>query len=487
MKTPDSALHEIIHSLSIGERRNFIQWATAQGRVPNYLVLFKAIQAQKNYNEAQLKEEYPEFRSHSNFSVKKKELFDAILRSLREMGTGKNKPITAEIEEINILMERGQFSKALTKVHYCKNICRERELFHESIILLRLERKCYRNLDDPADYPTTVIRIENEIDQVLKLKENLDLFERAYETDFYVLINSFNTSREIGSALISKLAENPIFQSEEATRSVRALQIFHSVLKVIERSKNDFSATLHHTNQLIGLFESNTFLMEEDFNDYLRCLVNQANLFLYLGETTTAMEVATKIKNLTPPNASFKERIILSYFWVILPASNDNLFPKLRQEEINTLVELILTKQSYFPKATLMHNYYLLGAHHFWNSDFAEARKWFEEITLANWGRTNLTLQGASRLLILFCYYELGKMDLFEINFGPTLRYLKKHQVFSNVAKLILKPMATGLSFDMRAIIRQLETNYPKELDRFNNYLNLIRWLEISKTLSRQS
>ncbi|MCB9233301.1 MAG: hypothetical protein H6581_16710 [Bacteroidia bacterium] len=471
----------------MGERRNFVQWAKSMGKNPNYLVLFEEILGQETYNEDEIKKKHPGYAQHSNFSEKKKELFNAILRSLREVGVGKSKPITVEIEEITLLIGRYQFQKSITKIGLAKRKAIESEKFDETLILLRLEKRCLKVFEQPNPFQILVYQINKEIQRVKQLRENLEEYESVFETDFYILNNAFNSGRVFDQNLVSNIESNPLFLNPEHALSIRAKVIFFTVGITLKRARQNFKEARDYSNQLIKLFESNPFLAKEYFDDYLRNLFVNANLQFLTGNIPAGMDASLKIKRVNPANKTLKVRSISTYFLAVLPASNEAIIPRIEEQEIKEFASVLEKYRHYYSKERLLGNYFLIGLHYFWQANYRTARTYFEKITLHNWGNAYLKRQGVSKVLGLVCYCLTKEEDLFDLHYEPTVRYLFRNEIFTQVSIPFLRELKKGIDLKQEPVVslsdvEEIRNKEPEVFANFSNYFNLTRWAKMITT-----
>ncbi|MCB9236134.1 MAG: hypothetical protein H6581_31085 [Bacteroidia bacterium] len=443
MRVPDNSLPELIQSLTRRERKNFKKWALAGGQKPDYLVLFDAIQDQLHqqgkYNETEIIQRFPEYKKHSNFSVKKSDLYDSIIRSIREMGLGKNKALSIEIQEIEIILGKQLYEKALTKIGGAKRRAEKEEKFEELIILLRHEKGCRRFKEDESEYLESIHGIQLEIERIEKLRQNLSHFDAIYEKDYYILSNGFRNTGEYDPDILAKLQEYPLLKSEANAISVRAKRLFYILRRALLTAMGKFTE-LHIVNAaLLKLYAENEFLRDQDYEEFIICHSLQARFLILVGRVEDGLEYARKMLEIPLKQVSHQKKILENYFRVILPLSNDRLIPKLSNLEIEPFIQLIEKGGSQPQSVRQIEHYFWLGKHYLSICEFENAKKWFEKITLQNWGKNRLKIQGITRLLILICYAELNKFDLLELHSGPTLRFLKRNEMFYEIGQEMVR------------------------------------------------
>lgn len=99
MKTPSLDLFELIHSFSIYERRTFIElFSNTNNKDKNYLLLFREICKQKQYDETILKKK---FKNNIYFKQLKSNLYGIMLRFINYSSIHKN-----DYQEIHAMLQR---------------------------------------------------------------------------------------------------------------------------------------------------------------------------------------------------------------------------------------------------------------------------------------------------------------------------------------------------------------------------------------------
>ncbi|MGZ4061122.1 MAG: hypothetical protein ACXVPU_18975, partial [Bacteroidia bacterium] len=113
-------LHKLIKSLSQSEKRFFKIYASRHiiGDKNNYVSLFDAIAAQKNYDESSVKEKFKNERFTDRFAAVKNYLHQLILKSMRNFHAAST--IDIELKEmlidIDFLYQKGLY-KQCQKLH----------------------------------------------------------------------------------------------------------------------------------------------------------------------------------------------------------------------------------------------------------------------------------------------------------------------------------------------------------------------------------
>lgn len=112
--TPSRDLYDLVHSLAGAEKRYVRRTALLSGRETSWLRLFDAIDAQKEFDEEDLRRRLSGDAMLGNLSVAKRYAYYAVLRALRAYGTGRDfdSEMGEMIEEYKVLAHKGLHDQA---------------------------------------------------------------------------------------------------------------------------------------------------------------------------------------------------------------------------------------------------------------------------------------------------------------------------------------------------------------------------------------
>lgn len=136
-----SRLFDLIKNLSTHEKRYFRLYANLQSGKKLYLKLFDAIEKQKEYDSAKLKNQFKGEKFVENLAVTQSYLCEQILRSLRNLKSSfkVEKQVMNLIEEFELLKERGLYEHADSLLKKAKKIAEQKELHQLHCILIMKE------------------------------------------------------------------------------------------------------------------------------------------------------------------------------------------------------------------------------------------------------------------------------------------------------------------------------------------------------------
>ncbi|MBN8702226.1 MAG: hypothetical protein J0M08_04120 [Bacteroidetes bacterium] len=132
-------IHTLIHSLTKGEKRYFKMWVNKE-KGKNYIVLFDAIEKQKEYDEDELKLKLRETGISDNFAVIKNRLYNVIIDSMTYHNIDNNKYglVAYYITQIEYILNKGDADYAYFLYQKAEAIVKNKELIEMYPALLNV-------------------------------------------------------------------------------------------------------------------------------------------------------------------------------------------------------------------------------------------------------------------------------------------------------------------------------------------------------------
>jgi len=425
-------LFELIKSMSATEKRYFIVRAekirNIDGNIPDYYILFQLLVKREFFNEKEVAQELLKKvgkKSFSNFTVKKNELYDALMKRLKSYHFNKSKKsadyIKVLLQDSNFLFKRGLYQQANKKIRAARKMAEkcgdtlsliemnrlEREFLRTNRVvkmekrleeLHQEEKKLIKDLTVEAernkDYDNLLAKLltknrltnkkdveqlKSEYNHLEKFLDGKDLpiqaerFLLSSLISYYYLLGNNEQADSLMKLVFQWWKNNNLWKEKMPHYYISALS---NVLSTYNREKNysEFLKTL----EILEKFDINTqhektlrfyFLMHQRLMYYLNSgLINEA------CSLSKRIEKGLKVNNLSEAN-----HIML----------------------INNVVIA-----------------------HFLNSNFLECIRWIKFYKpFKKMARGKLKIQ-FSQILKLIAYYELGDMNNFDKTYGATLRYL---------------------------------------------------------------
>lgn len=272
MKTSE-ALYELIHSLTKNEKRYFKMYCSGlSGRDgSNYLLLFEALERQKEYDGEALKRSLKKPSLVKNLSSEKNYLFNLILDSL--LAYHKEQPE----HKIRIMMSKAQmlYDKSLVKASYkllmsAKKLAETYEKQSLMFDILSLQSRHFLHVTD-------VGLLENCVDEEYKLAQEIINVNR-YNYILTQLINSFTGTSYLRKAdqleHSDRIMQDELMQDESKALSLPAKIMFHHIWLYYYHAIGIPGNVLEINRKLLKLFEDNFDYTSVHLNDLLGVLAN---------------------------------------------------------------------------------------------------------------------------------------------------------------------------------------------------------------------
>ncbi len=297
----------LINSMSKSEKRFFKLSASIHSGEKNYLVLFNAIEKQKEYNEERIKRELKDRSFADNIAYEKNYLFKQVLKTLRNYHSGKSVDfqLTEMLEEISILHSRGLYKICEKTIVKAKKIAVDHERNAFLLELLKWEWDLMHSRFAIDEVEKNVKGILVQYETIMSKISNLNKY-KAIASD--VFVNTYKGAHIRGKEQqmnYSKLAALSLLSEESNALSYDARSYFYLLKSNLYFVRRDWKNAFSSTVKLAGLLESNPAKIEEEPRKYIVVLNNILSTCLALNKNEELFFYIEKMKN-------FAERIDVS-------------------------------------------------------------------------------------------------------------------------------------------------------------------------------
>ncbi|MBI2269902.1 MAG: hypothetical protein HYU69_06025 [Bacteroidetes bacterium] len=487
-------LHELIHSMSMNEKRYFkINTAgNAGGQDSTYLKLFNLIAAQKKYNEYKIKSGF-DTRAQKDLPVMKNYLYNLILKKLCSYNASSHIEIQLhdQLNEAFVLFQKGLYNHYEKKLKKIKAIAtryskpeilleiynRELKLIHFREDLSAMEDK-YGTLQRES---AEIINKINNRNQYYSLKNNMYLLLRKAgvsknkQTEYeygHLMKNSLMENKTQPLSPESKLSYYDIkaayytFGKTDPLKSIAALESKYELLQLLP--EKDHELIISRANTLINLSISyytlnnirKAFEMMRNLEHELEKWEKKLPSHIYLRITFTLHKIRA---TLFISMGNFKDGLYeLNLEEELLPFDNT----------INNIHDFYFTK-AYTHFALKQYTNSLSSINILLNSSTLKEQDKFYRRT---------------KFLQLQLYFEMGKTDLIEHEASMITRLHKNKAYVSKAEKLAFDFILN----DIHALTSQKQLKercslvkkqfeylkkYPKEKSAIEE-LNILDWIE---------
>ncbi|MDY8137098.1 hypothetical protein [Aquimarina sp. 2201CG5-10] len=453
-------LFYLIQSLTKSEKRYFK--LTVQGNESSeYLSLFDAIEDQKTYNEAKIKELFKHKTFINQLTTIKNYLKQRILQSLRNYHSkiSKNAELMDIIRNVEILFHKGQYAICESEL---KRAEKKAKNFQHDLLLFHIQdwkRKVHQALN-PQDFAAlkTIIQkqkntLESTNDYINLLLANIDpsQFSLSHKKNVSLQNKTLKTLHKYRKSLLDK-------------NSDKAKQIIESLIKE---------------------WEQNPELLKEYFPMYFSVCNNLLGFLVFKKQYKEAFVRILLIKQ----KALTVDKVSAALIKEKLRLYNIELEIHRNLKEIHTTHEVIKEIQDFITnnKTLVPDNYWLsfrfqFATIYFLKKDIKKTLYWVNDILNHQTKKDRQDLIRYTYWLNLLVHYELSNEFTLRYLIDAMKRYLKKHKNIELYEKLILKFLSKTVEYsttEKRKAFAQLQEQLQESPipDTVLGYVDFNRWI----------
>jgi len=273
---PSDHIFFLIKSLSKTEKGYFNKFAQRHGikANSNYLQLFKAIEAQDEYDEKLLDKKFNNSQLSGQIHVYKNYLYKLILRALHNYYTGNTS--TAKISELihysEILKERGLFIQAKKVLEQAKEIAEKYEKWE---LLLDVLKRLWDMFTDAEEFnKESEADVRKLYDEKKKVLSKLQLANEHYLYSSLFRIQKrtkgiYNIPRDFD--LYNNKLKLPVVD-EKALNSFELERVYYWSCSLYYDAQSDFVKSLEYLKKILALFNKHPYQVDENLQFYIHCL-----------------------------------------------------------------------------------------------------------------------------------------------------------------------------------------------------------------------
>lgn len=441
-KVGSDHIFQLIKSLSKSEKRHFKVYSSKHvlGDGNKYVELFDLIDAQKEYNEKELK-------SFKHLAALKKRLYEAVLKSLIVYHSEKSvyAKIKNQLRVVKIVFDKGLYAHALRIIEKTKKLTQKHDDFLSYVELLLWETNVMRSMGYKGTTEEKMNAIYREIYDSLNKYQNAKKY-RLLANLFSMRVMKYGVIRKISDLKkFQSIMNHSLMKSDSKALSDEAKNYYHFCQGSYYFLQSDFQTASSYINKALQIYEKNPQLRNEDLKQYLGSLQNKVICLFYLKKYTDVLSLAEKIK----------EEFVIS--------SKETVSENLRTRAFyftGCVTLLVYSKQGEFEKGMItltkwqqdIHNYHIqpLDKEYEWlyyfaankvcfgSGKFSEANRFLNKIIQETEGDLRHDLHCIARIISLVVHYEMGNHDLLQYMVKWTYRYLLKRNRLYKFETIVL-------------------------------------------------
>ncbi len=275
MSKADS-LSTLINSLTKSEKSYFKKFiaGTDNNTDKKYLLLFDAIEKQKDYDEAALKIKFKDEQFVKQFSVAKNYLFNVILKSLKlhQLEASVDNIIFNLLAECDILFKKTLYRESEKKLFKAQELAEKYDKFPA---LMEVYFRYHRYIIYRASFGESTITDQLYSDQlktIEKIKELVGYRKISYD---YRKISYSDKSPKEKEQMMKDLLKNPLLAEDFKPASIRPQLLYYNVQGLIHQGfYGDHKKAYAINKKFVDLLLSNPDFAAEERTTMLAALNN---------------------------------------------------------------------------------------------------------------------------------------------------------------------------------------------------------------------
>jgi hypothetical protein len=470
MKTSDD-LFRLVKSLSKTEKRYFRLFASMQRGEKKYLLLFDAIEAQEEYDEAELRERFKQERFVRQFNVAKKYLYEQILKVLRlyHDDSSARARIRDMIASAEILYEKGMSDQAVRMIDRAIHHAREHQLMGYAAEALKW--RAYLVTNDCTSAEEWGIIFE-EIEEGIDMFRNIAEYERLEMT--FCAANG-NTAVRSADDLepVEEFANNELLRDESRALTLRSRIIRHYIVCHYHFIRRDFDEALLEMTRALELYKEHDAYRASNLLSYCCGLHNaiflsrRANNYGIYREASRALREVADGLALQPrlATARIHGQILFSTYSTL--ASEAIILGRFEDvtsiaPEIDRELEL---HSAYLSDGRRQHLYLVLSSVYFCSGDLARALDYINRILAEPELANGRAISYHARIAGMMIHFELGNIELLPYLVRSAYRYFRSRQRIYRFETVILSFFRALPNVATHAELMAMFTRLRKDLE----------------------
>ncbi len=436
-KKKSEELFQLIRSLSGSEKRYFMLFSQRHviGEENNYIRLFKAMEQQKEYDEAAIIRAFQgetfvkQLHRHKNY------LFELILRSLAVFHS--KRTVESEMREMithaELLVQKKQWNSCLKLTRKALAFAWKRDLFTAYLDVSVIEHRCLQELRQLDRFKEYISKAALKEKKVLEKYNNFQEYRQlAYNSYILTSITAQFKSKKGLSAKV--FGNSPVMKGDGYALSDKAL-VFHY------HQKDIYHSTREEAKQGIECLQKLCAFIRRDperLRQYIRpYLFAQGNIVLHFFKTASFKRTLSHIKGIRsiPPSLLLdNDDVMLTYYNNLVYLFMVHARFEESKEwiaEVGDWIGSLKNKTNHI--YNLLSVYYILAYLEFGNSEFRKALKWLNLIEEEHQGNVREDIYCYSRVLAVLIQYELGRDEVLPYQSRSVARLLRSRDKMQGI------------------------------------------------------
>lgn len=490
---PSTELFKLIKSLSKSEKRFFKLTSSLQAGEKNYLKIFDYIEAQEDYDENALKEEFKKETFIKHLPSEKNHLYKLILKSLRSYYAEQsvNSSLKQEIKNVEILYNKALYRECEKFVARAKEMAKKYEKFYYWFELINWEKKLLESAYESGEFGTDLDKLVEEEEMVISRLRNLAEYHVIYSKINLIFRSGGFTRNEKERAVVESIADYHLIKGKNTALSTKAASICYYIKGLCAATNRNYEESFQFFNRTREILDNNPFIKSDASQRYVMTLIHLLRCHIDSGDYDRAKSLIKEIRDLQGTQGFNSTDISVRIF---ANTSNQELVLMHKLGEFQKSVELI-------PSIEKKHNEYgekvskemevMLTYNkaysNFGVGDYKKALAYLNEVLNDNEQNLRQDIYSFARLFNIVIHYELENYDFLEYVVKSTNRYLSKqerdYQIENTCIKYIRRLAKTSSPMNRVEIFEKMNEEIENLLTDHNErvvleYFDISSWVK---------
>lgn len=493
MKTVSNNLFLLIRSLSGQEKRYFKLYASRHiiGDKNKYLLLFDAIEKQKEYDEPAIKQQFKNETFTRQLTVIKNYLYEMVLRSLDAYyaeSTVDNQ-LKKQVHYVEILYNKGLYTQCEQLLQRAEKTAEQHEKY---LLLLELSLWRLKLIKASRFYKTTEEELEELHNQQLS---SLNKLGNYYAYD---ILNNKLYLRVMKKGWVSRneseikndytsIIDNELYAGENKALSANARALYYGTLSVYYYLKGEFYTSNEHSKKFIEVFEQAPYLVDDNPDEYIAGIRNLLFTSISLGNYDQVMENIARLKALNVKTEILQARVFTAAYLPELIVCNITERHDKARSLVGEVEQNIQLYRDHLSPSDILYLRFNAACVFFKIRDFKEALRFLSLITNSTEARSMPDIYANALLLNIIVQYELEAFDILPYILRTTYLFLLKQKRLYQFEKIVLsfiRKLTDIPKAGMAGLLKQAKTEFLALADSnpYEKYamehIGFLKWLD---------
>lgn len=491
---PSNDLYSLVHSLNAAEKSYIKKYASIYSKNKyNYYKLLEAIYKQETYDEKALLIKLRKEPFIRHFAVTKNQLFDLILKLLRQFHQNNSfhASINSLIENGQLLYERGLSDLGLKQLNKAYKLAKEHSAYVKLEEIIDLKRHYIGQLKG-YDWREEIKALLQEKARLSKAESEHVLYADLYYKLLFFLRQNFHIRDEKKAQELEEIIPNGILAVPQHSTHFYSQLHYLNIQNMYFFLKREFTKSTALLKEIIHLWEQFPKLMQRETERYIAALNNYMTN-AYMDKQWDAIDyVLPKIERIDQKTTRLQAIVFENVtLWKINYYTVTNQYNKYYQMlpemeiSLKRLKNTINEARYFIIMRQIAYSYFTLGKYN-QALDYLEIVLELKQLALRE------DLQMFSNFLFFFIHYHLDNVIFLDNALKNYRRKINKKSLLYDLENFQLRLLSKLCAAPNRTVLLKIINDFQKELsllteknpiikDIQNQHLNLNLWMESIK------